>query len=246
MLADLTCRGILLRLLLLALLIGTSGAVAQPLEIWRYFTSGDGLVESWAGAVSTGPGGLVWITHGQVPEMSTYDGFSVKHLPSPGIDTRVEEGPGGEPWAMEIQPGHSAMGLKLFSGGKWTFFPVSDFAAPDPELLVTASGAQRFRPIGKGHVLYVAKDGLREFDSAAAQSRAIRALGCAVGDIRSLASARPSGLWIAGERGIARISQLPSADASVSCVPWGRGVPPGLKPLQQPVRGWRCGVCHRA
>src|SRR5215468_2186051 len=126
---------------LLGLLIVTQETPSQPAEVWRYFTSADGLVESYVGAVSAGAGGRLWITHGQVADMSAFDGFSVWRQPSPGVDTRVEEAPSGELWAMEIGPGHDPTGFKIFSGGAWVRFAVSGFAPRDGELLSTAAGA---------------------------------------------------------------------------------------------------------
>lgn len=216
------------RYLAFVFLAGTPEVVAQSGEIWRYFTSRDGLVESYVGAVSASPSGRVWITHGQVPEMSTFDGFAVKRLPSPGIDVRVEEGAGGELWAMDIQPGRDPEGLKVLSGGQWKRFPLADIAPRDPELLLSAAGAQRFRPLGKGRVLYLARDGLRQFDSAAGRSRSIRVVGCALGDLHAIAASGSSGFWLAGEQSVGRIAAGPSANDSVQCTAFTRGSPPGL------------------
>ena len=90
----------------------------------------------------------------------------------------------------------------------------------DPELLVSSAGALRFRPVGKGRVVYLARDGLRLFDSATSQTTALRIAGCSPGTIRVLTAARPSGFWIAGERGVGRVSWPPDDD-SVPCVPQG-------------------------
>jgi signal transduction histidine kinase/ActR/RegA family two-component response regulator len=211
----------------LGLLIAIRGAEAQPVEIWRYFTSADGLVESYVGAVSSGAGGRVWITHGQVPNMSAFDGFSVQRLPSPGIDTRVEEGAAGELWALDIGPGRVPTGLKVFSGGEWRRFPVFDFGPADPELLVTAAGAERLLPFATGRALYLAKDGLREFEAAAGRSKPIRIAGCELGALHSLKKSKSFGFWLAGQHGIGRVSTWPSVDASVPCQVWGHPVPGG-------------------
>ena len=213
------------RLTIIGLVIGSLTLIAQPVNIWRHFTATDGLIESYVGAVSVGVKETVWITHGQTSQMTTFDGFSVQHLPSPGIDTHVEESAVGEVWAMDIRPGSGAAGFRVLSESSWKTFPVSDFAPQDPELLITAAGAQRFVPFVGGRVVYPAKDGLREFSSKESRSRSLRITGCTLGSIRSVAASRSTGFWVAGERGIGRVSAWPSSDGSVNCVPWGGAVP---------------------
>lgn len=209
----------------LGLLVAVQEVFAQPAEVWRYFASSDGLVESYVGAVSAGKEARIWITHGQVANMDVFDGFSVGQLPSPGIDTRVEEGAAGELWAVDSAPDRSVTGLKVLAGAAWKTFPVADFGPPDPELLVTAIGAQRFLPFARGRVLYIAKDGLREFDSSSGKSRLIRISGCQVGELHSLARSRTSGFWLAGERALGRGLTWPSDDGYIQCRPWGGKAP---------------------
>jgi hypothetical protein len=192
---------------------------AQTAQNWRYFTASDGLVESYVGAVSTGPSQIVWITHGQVASMSQFDGLSFGRLPSPGIDARVEEGPTGELWAMDSLPGRPPTGLKVLSGSSWKSFSLSDIAAPDPDLLISAPGAQRFLPLAAGHVLYLARDGLRDLNSSTGSSRLVRIDGCPIGPLHSLARSTGPGFWIAGERGIGKVPQwAPAADFAACTV----------------------------
>ena len=222
------CRGTFVRMPLVASLAGVLAASAQPLQSWRQFSPTDGLVERYVGAVSVGRAGLVYVTHGNVRQMSTFDGFTVRRLPSPGLDVRVEEGMDGELWAIQIQPGRPATGLQMLSGKNWMAFPISDFAPADPEQLITAAGARRFHPFAKGHVLYVARDGLRDFDAITGKSRPLPLDGCPIGPITSLLPAGSSSYWIAGERGIARVRvAVPPGGAAASCEPWTRQLPSG-------------------
>ncbi|MGJ5817198.1 ATP-binding protein [Paludibaculum fermentans] len=208
--------------LLLLLIAGIAGSgSAQPRETWRYFTSSDGLAESFAGAISAGVSGQIRITHGQIPQMSLLDGFTVSHIPSPGIDARVEEG-GGQLWAVDLEPGRPARGLKRFTNGKWISFPVPDFGEPDPSSMIQANGARRFYPLSADRVLYLSARGLREYDAATGQSRPVPASGCSIGTVHSIVPAGAYGFWIAADQGIARISFGPDAGKSFRCERWAR------------------------
>lgn len=208
-------------------LAGIGAAVAQPADIWRYFSVRHGLAESYVGAVSSGLDGRIWITHGQVPGMTSFDGFTFRQFPSPGVDLRVEEGAGGELWAMSAQPGGGRFELKLLSNGAWKSFPLMDSGIRDPDLLISAIGAQRFLPVARGRAVYVASDGLREFDAVTGVSRTVRIRGCATGTILSLARSAGAGFWIAGERGIGRAAT--AADGSIGCAAWGGAIPDALR-----------------
>lgn len=196
---------------------------AQPSETWRYFTSNDGLTESYAGAISAGASGRILITHGQVPQMSLFDGLHFRQIPSPGIDARVEEG-GGRLWAVDIEPGRHATGLKRFDQNKWTSFPLPDFGEPDPWSLSRANGARRFFPISADRVLYVSALGLSELDASAGRSRPIRLFGCSLRGVRSIVPASDGGFWIGAETGIARLSTEPVGATSFRCENWARDV----------------------
>lgn len=218
------CRGWMVLILIAA---AAGGGSAQPRETWRYFTSSDGLAESYAGAISAGVSGEIRITHGQMPQMSLFDGFTVRHIPSPGIDARVEEG-GGRLWAMDLEPGRQAMGLKRFDKDKWASFPIQDFGEADPLSMIQASGARRFYPVSADRVLYISNQGLSEFDAAARRSRAVSLTGCSIGSMRSIVPAGNGALWIAADHGIARISMGPGADGPLRCEKWAREAEGGL------------------
>jgi PAS domain S-box-containing protein len=152
--------------------------------------------------------------------MSSFDGYAVHHLPSPGNDLRVEEGTNGELWALDISPETPASGLKVFSQATWQTFPLGDIAPTDPESIASGVGAHRFLPFDGGRAFYLARDGLREFDSVTGRSTPMHISGCSLGDLRSISS----GFWLAGVNGVGRISR-PAGDDSVSCTAWGGNVP---------------------
>jgi hypothetical protein len=146
------------RVLFLAALIGpaapASGQVAERAN-WRFLTSTDGLVESWTYDATRGPSGRLFISHGEVRELSVFDGYRIERLPAPGPYLTVREGPGGVLWAMLRQGGVGNFvyrGLQRLEGGRWVAYPFDDRAAAVFETPVLASSAA-FVPLDHDRVL---------------------------------------------------------------------------------------------
>src|ERR1700722_16874475 len=51
--------------------------------LWRSWGVRDGVTETYSYTVSRTPGGTVYIRHGAVLSMSTFDGYGVTRLPDP-------------------------------------------------------------------------------------------------------------------------------------------------------------------
>ncbi len=87
---------------------------------WRFYTSLDGLIESWTSSVNIGPSGKLWMNHGDVDQISYSGGYNIKTLPSPGwfasLDWKIYESETGTLWAM--YPG----GVQWFDGQSFTPF----------------------------------------------------------------------------------------------------------------------------
>ena len=125
------------RLVLAAVLLLGGEATAQEPAHWRYFTSVDGLRESYVASAEVGPGGTVWITHGTVDQASVFDGYSIGRLPSPGARRAVYEGVGGQLWSFFLERGRTTTvaGLQRFQDGRWIRHEV-------PELRAAALGGE--------------------------------------------------------------------------------------------------------
>ncbi len=76
-------------ILLFLFLAGVENNLAQERDDWRFYTSLDGLRESWISSISIGPTGKIWINHGAVDQMSMYDGYTFHRYPSPEPSVRV-------------------------------------------------------------------------------------------------------------------------------------------------------------
>src|SRR3982751_2296752 len=113
----LTLSAVKVGTILLVWLLGGAVAGAQPqvdLSHWRFFSSAEGLRESWVEDISPGANGRYWITHGSVDAMSVFDGFTFERLPTPGANLTVREDPDGRPWALHRSPAFAVDGLQVF------------------------------------------------------------------------------------------------------------------------------------
>src|SRR5215203_6410206 len=112
--------------LIAAVLLSTSDSAAQEPPHWRFFTSSDGLRESWVLDVTPGSNGRWWITHGNVDALSVFDGYTIRQLPSPGATLAVREGPTGQLWSLLPHPTvlDAYVGLQFFETGRWTPSPL--------------------------------------------------------------------------------------------------------------------------
>jgi len=81
--------------LVVVALAGPAAGQSSERTNWRFLTSNDGLVESWTFDATRGPSGRLFISHGEVPEISVFDGYRVERLPSPGPYLTVREGSDG-------------------------------------------------------------------------------------------------------------------------------------------------------
>ena len=95
---------------------------AQPeldLSHWRFYSSVDGLRESWIEDITPGREGRHWITHGAVDAMTRLDGYGFRQLPAPGPNLTVREGPDGQVWALHRASETTLDGLQIFEDATW-------------------------------------------------------------------------------------------------------------------------------
>src|SRR5688500_434696 len=86
------------------MLLTAGQLAAQQPPHWRFFTSSDGLRESWVLDVTPGSNGRWWISHGNVDSLTVFDGYTIRQLPSPGATVAVREGPTGQLWSLLPHP----------------------------------------------------------------------------------------------------------------------------------------------
>lgn len=186
-----------------AVLALTLPGLAQSASRWRVFKAVHGLPEAACTSVTVGPQGTVLVRHLKASQVTRLDGYEVSQIPVPGWGTgRIAESPAGQLWAVNKE------GLCEFRDGQWVLHPVPAIAA-----VGRASGmspaALPFFPVRHGQVVLLLRDRLLGWTSdgsgrqqteilrLAAQTR----LGCFLG----MTAARDGGLWISGQRGLAKV-----------------------------------------
>jgi signal transduction histidine kinase/CheY-like chemotaxis protein len=190
-------------LVVFGLLLAASPLAAQQPPHWRFFTSSDGLRESWVVDVTAGSNGRWWITHGNVDSLSVFDGYTIRQLPSPGAAATVREGPTGQIWSLLPRPTAPDVydGLQLFENGRWVAYPMRDL----PPRAVTMR-RWHFLPWAPDRVLVLTPDALLEFDRASrSQSILIRAQATGLRRFTELTPAADGGVWVGGEGAIGRL-----------------------------------------
>jgi signal transduction histidine kinase/CheY-like chemotaxis protein len=186
------------------ILLATGRLAAQHPPHWRFFTSSDGLRESWVLDVTPGSNGRWWITHGNVDSLSVFDGYTIRQLPSPGATVTVREGPTGQLWSLLPHPTvlEVYVGLQFFENGHWTAYPLRGL--PD-----TAASMRRWHVLPWAHdrVLVLSPDALLEFNRATGvQTTLVRAADTGLRAFSELAPASDGGAWIGGQGAIGRLA----------------------------------------
>ena len=161
----------LVALVALALLLSPRPAAAQPevdLSHWRFYSSVDGLRESWVEDITPGRDGRFWITHGSVDAMTLFDGYTFQRFPTPGVNLTVREGVDGLPWALHRDNSSRFDGIQVFERGQWV-----------PYLLpgIALRGRSAFVPWAQDRVLLLTTTGLVEFSRQDRSTRVVREAG---------------------------------------------------------------------
>ncbi len=194
-------RGTFRLLLFLAVFcrFGLSGP-AQDLSQFRFFTSLDGLKESWVSDLSSGPTGTLWISHGEVDAFSRYDGYQFEILsPTPGRGLKIVEDDSHHVWALK--PGNPG-GFQQFAKGRWVEFPL-----PEGNRDASISRPVPFVPLSSRRILYLLPHALMQFDPSTRALRTVRRKeDSRLGDFLDMTYIRGERIWMTGENGIARVS----------------------------------------
>jgi signal transduction histidine kinase len=200
-----------------ALLLLGGEVAAQELPHWRYFTSVDGLRESYVGSAEVGPGGTVWISHGAVDQASVFDGYSIGRIPSPGARRAIYEGVGGQLWSffLERRP-VTVAGLQTFQDGRWVRHEIPELRAAAlagedilfgrPEASPEGQHPDFLLPTGRDRALVLLPDRLVEFDVVTRRATTVRAASeTGLGRFLSLSGGREGAVLVSGEHGFLRL-----------------------------------------
>jgi signal transduction histidine kinase len=183
-----------------------SPARAQPeldLTHWRFYSSVDGLGESWVEDITAGRDGRHWITHGSVDAMTLFDGYIFRRLPTPGPSLTVREGVDGQVWALHRASESLLDGLQIFENEKWTRVPVTGLDGLGLE-------RQRFVPWAHDRVLLATGDRLIEVTRDVATPRLLRFASETTLRAFDAFTARQDGsAWLGGRGAVALVSAGP-------------------------------------
>ncbi len=203
----------------LAILAGLpSPAAAQPevdLSHWRFYSSVDGLRESWVEDITPGRDGRFWITHGSVDAMTLFDGYTFQRFPTPGVNLTVREGVDGLPWALHRDGSSRFDGIQVFERGQWL-----PFLLPG----ITLRARSGFVPWAPDRVLLLTSTGLVEFSRRDRSTRVVReAAATGLQTFSLLVPRREGGAWLGG-RGMLAIAEPPGPEATNGAASAGSGI----------------------
>jgi signal transduction histidine kinase len=180
-------------------------AFGQGSSNWRVYKVADGLPESTCISVTLGPHGKMLVRHLGVSSVSVLDGYGVTVIPGPedGSNGRGYEGPGGRLWTVARE------GLQEFTGDRWVLHPVPEISAALKAAVPRPIDPVPLCPLRKRLVVFLLPDVLWGFDAEDPDHLATRVLGRAanthLGRFLSLTPALNGGLWVTGERGLAKV-----------------------------------------
>jgi len=168
---------------------------------WRAYTTADGLPQNACISVTIGSSGKIFVRHPRATAISRLDGYSTMTIPAPGTNYhRVYESPGGQLWLV------SSEGLQEFREGSWTLHRVPEIAEQFRAGLTNIS----LCPVRLGQVLVLLKDKLMRFDADEPDKSQIvllhRVEQTRLEHFTDMKLARDGGLWISGERGVAKVA----------------------------------------
>ncbi len=206
--------------LCIALLFGfATKAGAQSRADWRFFTSSDGLKESWTTSITIGASGRLWINHGDVDEITVYDGYSFQRFPSPGSSLQIYESRFEELWAAGI--GQSAT-LKRFADDEWINYEIPECAHGPDRVEAFAP-----HPLNPGQVLFLYPNCLVTFNIETREKDIVKTANeTGLKSFIDLIVTEDGILWITGEHGLAQAVLANTGNGHSAVVQWQEHLPP--------------------
>jgi signal transduction histidine kinase/DNA-binding response OmpR family regulator/ligand-binding sensor domain-containing protein len=163
---------------------------------WRCWQAEQGLADSFVASVTRDPNGVVWLTHGDVHAITRFDGRRFTPIKSPSLFKGFDSQDGANGWVADQN------GLHRLQDGKWIALPEAGIHVP--------SHFQHLRVLDLGNQLafLLFRDRLARFS---AQSRQLERIplppsDSKLGGLITFAHAPDGGVWVLGEKGVARFS----------------------------------------
>lgn len=191
------------------LLLVRPAAAAEKVSNWQVYKASDGLRESYSLNVTVSPRGNVWVAHREGDAFSWFDGYRIKTIPSPGAgNTRIYESRAGQLWSVSPEglqefraPNSGSLPL---SQGAWVSHPIPQIAQEFQNEPLRTARSISLLPIEQNRVLFLLSDQLLEFN--AGEVRVLRrASETGLQKFSSMIAALDGGIWVAGQRGVAKI-----------------------------------------
>jgi len=185
----------------IALLLAVPGSVlAQSTFGWSFWKAADGLSESYTPSITVGAAGQVWARHGEVPFISSLDGYQVLTLPNyqarkqTATQSRVNESPSHELWIADPD------GLRELRNGQWVLHPIPDIAA----VALTEKGPPLVA-LADRRVLILLPDRLLLYDAREGRAVAVQqAAATGAGQFNAMTQAPDGAVWITARYGLLR------------------------------------------
>lgn len=191
-----------------------SEAAGEGLTSWRFFEASEGLGGTWTSFITVGPSGRVWISHESEDKLSCLDGWPVPdsgiaHIyPGPGSDLKVCESDSGQLWSVYSK------GVQLFRNGRWVRYQIDEITN-----FLPPSGLRAlipFLPDGPDRVYYLLPNRLMLFETGTGRRVVVKsAREAGLGRLIDMIAARQGGIWVSGEKGVARFEPGRSGQADV-------------------------------
>ncbi len=204
-------------LLLLLILSSFQSLWAQQNMNWRFWRASDGLKESYTPFISFSENRNVWINHGDVREMSWYDGYKINRIKSPGSFLHVYEDVQGHIWAQHHDGSWNWNGIQKYMKDQdhWEFYSIEalkDTKIDDISHSVKIAGIDEnsyllpFLPYKEDQFIFLLPDRLIGFNAKTKMSSEIQsATNTRLGRFLEIAKNSKGGFWLTGEKGIARL-----------------------------------------
>ncbi|MBU6399701.1 MAG: hypothetical protein KGS61_05235 [Verrucomicrobia bacterium] len=201
-----TPRQCLLLLVAAALVVWPGRARAQRSWNWRVYTAADGLPQSYATTVTGSPRGGVWVKYSEADAISSLTGYTnlTEAYTASMLERnyRVYESRSRQIWTLDTE------GIQEFRGGQWIKHPIAEIQAE----FQTGGVMRQLRPIPlvpaeRDQVFFLLPTRLVQFDARPDRTTVIRRVETTgLGRFVDMAAARDGGLWISGQRGLAKVS----------------------------------------
>jgi len=133
--------------------------------------------------------GIVWVNHGDIPQMSWLDGYFVHNIVSPMPMAPVYENQSHDIWASYDG------GLQQYINGKWIQYPINDFEASTP-----------FLPASSDEIFILFSNSIIVFDAKTHRTKLIKHVQeTNLGQFKSFSITKNDSFWISGEYGLAKM-----------------------------------------